>query len=352
MSPGSAPGAAIASLEATCEGWLDAAQNSLEARDLAAAGMALDQAEQHGAHPNQCDGMRWMLAMLLGDFRSAWQASDAIRARGLPDPHRFWHGEDLRGARVIVRCLHGFGDAVQMLRYAPMLAQVAASVVYEVPPRLLDLAPCFKGVTHSITWGEAAPAEPPEYDVQLEVMELPYLFRSEACDLPLTTRYLDLPPSVLADAAKRMGPRTRPRAGVVWAAGEWNPDRSLPLECLGPLLAPPSHEFWNLQGGEARRALDTLPDATLVCGEGILQLAAAISHMDLVITVDTLAAHLAGALGKPVFLLLQHAADWRWQVDREDSPWYPTLSIVRQPRPGDWPGVIAQVCEALAKGTH
>ena len=237
-----------------------------------------------------------------------------------------------------------------MLRYAPRLAALAASVVYEVPPSLLELAPYFSGIDEVMTWGEQAPPQPPAYDVQTEIMELPYLFRTEASDLPIAARYLHLPSPLLARVAARMGPRNLPRAGIVWAAGEWNPERSIPLACLAPLLAHPACAFWNLQGGTARTNLTALQDATSVCGDGILALAATIAHLDLVITVDTLAAHLAGALGKRVFLLLQHAADWRWQSGRDDSPWYPTLRIFRQPTPGDWPGVVAEVCQALSNG--
>ena len=293
--------------------------------------------------------------MRAGDFRTAWQLSDAIRARGLPDPHRFWHGEPLARARVVVRCLHGFGDAVQMLRFAPMLQSLAASVVYEVPPALYELAPCFAGirpgVDQVITWGDHAPARPPAFDVQVEVMELPYVFRTEAPDLPLATGYLKLPPPLLARTAARMGTSTAPRIGLVWAAGEWNPSRSLPVGHLAPLLATPGVEFWNLQGGPARTQLthipNRIPDQTQITGPGILNLAATIAHLDLVITVDTLAAHLAGALGIPTCVLLQHTADWRWQTTRTDSPWYPTLRLFRQPTPNDWPSVIHQIRQTL-----
>ncbi len=336
-----------AELEAAGEAWLARAQEELGARNLAGSAHAISQAEAAGAHPSRCDSLRWMVAMLQGDLGAAWLLSDAIRSRGEPDPHRFWNGEELRGARVIVRCLHGLGDAVQMLRYAPHLARLAADVVYEVAPRMLELAPCFRGVDHAITWGNQAPAQPTLYDLQVEVMELAYLFRTRADGLPVATGYLDLPAALLAETAGAMGARTLPRAGLVWVAGEWNPARSIPPASLRPLLALPAYELWNLQGGEARVQLEGLKDATMLCGEGLLELAATIANLDLVITVDTLAAHLAGALGRPCFLLLQYAADWRWQVDRADSPWYPSLRLFRQPRPGDWTGVIAQVVQAL-----
>ncbi len=291
--------------------------------------------------------------MLEGDFEAAWRESDAIRARGAADPHRFWNGEAVAGAKVIVRCLHGFGDAVQMLRYAPRLGEMASRLIFEVPPRLLPLARCFRGVEEAITWGSLAPSEPPEWDVQVEVMELPYLFRTTVAELPIATRYLALPEKIVQSTSDAMGSPTRPRIGLVWAGGEWNPRRSVSLELLEPLLLRQSAEFWSLQGGAAAGdAADwigagAMRDATAVCGDGLLALAGTIQNLDLVITVDTLAAHLAGALGKPAWVLLQHAADWRWMRAREDSPWYPTLRIFRQPAPGDWRGAVEAARRAL-----
>ena len=294
---------------------------------------------------------RWQEAMLAGRFEEAWRESDAIRHRGSPDPHRFWNGEDLHGARVIVRCLHGLGDAVQMLRYAPRLSEIAASVIYEAPPRLLPLMPCFRGVREAVTWGEQTPGEPPAWDVQVEVMELPYVFRTTVEQLPLAVKYLELPERLVRSAARSMGPKPCTRVGLVWACGEWNPERAVPLPLLGGLLQQRGVEFWSLQGGAAAAEAEGLPlrDATDVCGDGLLALAATIANLDLVITPDTLAAHLAGALGKPAWVMLQHAADWRWMQEREDSPWYPTLRLFRQDSPGDWKTVVDNIAAKLGE---
>ena len=256
---------------------------------------------------------------------------------------------------MIVRCLHGFGDAVQMLRYAPRLREVASRVIFEVPQRMLSLAPLFRGVDEVITWGEAAPEMSPEWDVQVEVTELPYIFRTTIDDLPISTRYLTLPGTILQQAADAMGPATKPRIGVVWASGEWNPERSIPIALLDPMIREASVEFWSLQGDmaadEAGPWIDSgmVRDATAICGDGLVALAATIANLDLVITVDTLAAHLAGALGKPAWVMLQYAADWRWMTERDDTPWYPTVRLFRQPKPGDWSGTIAAVQDALRK---
>lgn len=331
---------------------LAGAECLLDARQIELARQAFSAAQAAGADPDECCAGRWMTAILAGEFASAWRESDAIRARGAFDLHRFWNGEPLHNKKVIVRCLHGFGDAVQMLRYAPRLRELAAQVIFEVPPRLLELARCFDGVEHVICWGTDEPAAN-EWEMQLEIIELPYIFRTMLPELPLAKNYLRLPRKVIQNTAAAMGEAGKPRVGLVWAAGEWNPSRSISPTFLEPVLRNSSVEFWNLQGGRAAGAsgLECLPgavqDATKVCGDGLLPLAATIQNLDLVITVDTLAAHLAGALGKPAWVLLQYAADWRWMITRSDSPWYPTLRLFRQRVPGDWQTVIESVQQAL-----
>lgn len=334
------------------------AEQALADRQHVAAREAFNRAQASGADPNRCGGGRWLAAMLNGDFEAAWRESDALRQRNAPDPHRLWNGEDLHGARVIVRCLHGLGDSVQMMRYAPLLRRIASHLTFEVPPRLQELASSFTGVDNVITWGEAAPAVSPEWDVQVEIMQLPYLFRTHCADLPLATKYLHLSSHSSLNTSQLMSravqsnhdSRRRPRVGVVWAASEWNQARSLPVHLLASLLANPAIEFWNLQGGEAA-ALDHalgMHSADALCGQGLLSLATTIANLDLVLTVDTLAAHLAGALGCPAWVLLEHAADWRWlSAPLQTSPWYPTLQLFRQPTAGDWQSVVRTIVHKL-----
>ncbi len=333
-------------------GLLDHAEALLKGRDVHAAIQVFDHAEGVGEDPDRCAGGRWFAHMLIGDFQAAWQESDEIRRRRGVDPHRFWNGEDLQDKQVIVRCLHGLGDAVQMLRYAPRLKAVCQKLVVEVPPRFVKLARCFAGVDAVVTWGEDAPMKVPDWDVQVEVMELPYIFRTQAAELPIATKYLELPSTLRAKTSVAMGSRERPRVGVVWAAGEWNPARSLPFEFVERLVNEADCEFWNLQGGEGQSAWSDLGQNAGLrdaeeCGEGVLALAGVIAELDLVITVDTLASHLAGALGTPAWVLLQNHADWRWMMERDDSPWYPSVSLHRQRSQGDWSGVVETVRERL-----
>jgi hypothetical protein len=329
---------------------LEEAEALLAARDLAAALDHFDRAESAGADADRCAAGRWQVHMLVGDFERAWQQSDAMRGRGAPDPHRLWQGEELQGRRVMLRCLHGFGDAVQFLRYAGRLRKIASTLITEVPPRFVALARCFDGVEEVVTWCEQAPPEQPKWDVQVEVMELPYLFRTQLNELPLSTRYLRLPPRLTVRST--LSQHDGLKVGVAWSAGEWNPSRAIPIETLQTLFETRGCTFWSLQDGSYRsRSMSPLGNGKMhedpYCRNTLEGLAATISQLDLVITVDTLAAHLAGALGVPGWVVLQHAADWRWMHARDNSPWYPSLRLFRQPSPGDWHAVIAAICRAL-----
>lgn len=317
---------------------LERAECLLDERSLDSAWQSFINAESAGADPDRCGAGRWQIAMLRGDFESAWKESDAVRTRSA-HPESFWTGENIDDRRVIVRCLHGFGDAVQMLRYAPQLAARAGNVVYEVAPRMLPLVRCFKDVSNAITWEDASP----EWDLQIEVMELPQLFRTTISELPLAKNYLNLPESSLQLAADSLGPRRRPRVGLVWTCGDWNPSRNVPPHEFAGLAAL-DVEFWNLEPQSSTKDCFGLQmrDARPFT-DGLLPLAATIANLDLVIAPDTLATHLAGALGKPAFVMLQYAADWRWMVERDDSPWYPSLHLFRQPAPGDWLSVIESI---------
>ncbi|WP_263418614.1 glycosyltransferase family 9 protein [Terriglobus albidus] len=329
---------------------LKLAEQYLELRSLDDALACFTLAERMGADPDRCACGRWFAWMLLGEFEHAWEESDAIRSRGIPDPHRFWQGQDIREQRVIVRCLHGLGDAVQQLRYIAPLRMRAKNVIVQTPPELMELAACVAGDNNVISW--ITPHQPePYWDVQVEVTELSYLFRSTVDSIP-PAPYLPLPHKAIESALFELGPRRRPRIGVVWQAGSWDSARSIPLHQLLPVFEMDGLEFWNLQGGPARRQWSELPFQGRLrdcraCEHGLLSLASVISHLDLVITVDTLVAHLAGALDIPTWVLLQHAADWRWLVSRSDCPWYSSVRLFRQHRPGTWEPVIRAVEAAL-----
>ncbi len=329
---------------------LDRGYGLLRQRQLPEAIEEFNRAEIAGADPDSCAGARWHAWMLLGEMERAWCESDAIRRRGRPDPHRFWQGTRPAGRRVTVRSLHGFGDAVQNLRFLPALQAEAAEVTLQVAPPLLRLARCFAGADRVISWGDGT-TEPP-FDLQMEITELPYLLRCTSAHLRRgASPYLRLPPAILASAGLPER-QEQPRVGLVWQSSGWDAARSVPMLLLEDLLRTSGVELWSLQTAadngpwkEATRRLNLPPRAA---GEGpVEQTAAAIAGMDLLITVDTFAAHLAGALGVPTWLLLRAKADWRWGIDPHRSLWYPSLRLFRQRVEGAWEPVIQQVAAGL-----
>ena len=329
----------------------EAAEELLSSRRIAEALARYAVAERAGEDADRCAAGRWMCHMLNGEYGHAWGQSDLIRQRGTPDPLRFWNGEAIDGKRLLIRCLHGFGDTVQYLRWLPLLSARCADVTVQAAPHMLPLLRLFADAGRVITWNAPGESDAHLWDVQVECAELPYLFRAETHMLP--------PPSrIVVDefAAHRvrgvLGQRTRPRVALAWTGSSYDPSRSIPFEAMLPILSNHTVEFWSLQSqndsADWRRYAERHgwgSRATFVAG--IDELAVVTSEMDLVITIDSLAAHIAGSVGVPTWLLLKHAADWRWMIEREDSPWYPTMKLFRQPREGDWGTVIQRVCDWL-----
>lgn len=326
----------------------------LTARRVPEAIEVLCRAEAAGADADRCAGARWHCWMLLGEMERAWRESDAIRARGGRGAQEFWDGTDPSGRCVMVRSLHGFGDAVQNLRFLRKLRRRAARVMLEVAPEMVGLARCAAGADEVVTWGEQAPAVAPKYDMQVEITELPYLLRCSGQELVAEVPYLRLPEGMLSAAAVRAGDGGLARVGVAWSSSRWDTSRSIAFEAFRVVLSVDEVDFWSLQ-----TAVDNGPWRGLsaergwpvrVAGEGSAEeTAAAIAGMDLVVTVDTFVAHVAGALGRPVWLLLKQDADWRWGLGRSDSAWYPTMRLFRQSERGEWGAVLAEVQDELER---
>lgn len=298
----------------------------------------------------------WFAAMRRGDWEAAWRATDRIelprRARQqtsgfcLRPEHLRWDGTPTQGRSVIVRCEHGLGDTLQFMRLLPLLG--AARLHFLVQPPLVDLLRGVPGLGDVRNYWTDDP--PPPHEVDLEVMELAYALR-------MTPERLPPPPS---PALRSRLPQPAPdwiglddgrlRVGLVWASSAWDTTRSVPLQALAPLFAVPDVRFFSLQQGEPaddpllqRLDIEVLSPHTIE----VRAAAAAMCALDLVIAVDAMPVHLAGSLGVPTWVLLKHEADWRWMQGRDDSPWYPSLRLFRQPQPGDWDAVAQRVAAAL-----
>ena len=282
--------------------------------------------------------------MKRGDLAVAWQINDAVLARRLSQRDEWWQwprhvqpvwtGAPLQDRHVLVRCYHGLGDTLQFLRFAAPLRKVARRVSFWVQPSLVPLVTTAPGIDTVLPLHDGSPAI--DFEVDVEIMELPHALRATPDMIAEGVPYL-FPRPPLRTAAGALA-----RIGFVWRAGTWDPQRSIPAQLLAPLGTADKAEHFSFQMDaieEEVAALDAVDSRTA----NIEELATRILSMDLVITVDTFVAHLAGALGVPTWTLLHSQCDWRWMQRRSDTPWYPAMRLFRQNRPGDWEGVVDEV---------
>lgn len=290
-----------------------------------------------------------------GDYTRGWSGYEWRQhlrlSRGykkdLPEPQ--WNGEPLNGRRILLYSEQGLGDCLQFLRYVPMVQAAGGRVVLEVPHRLQRLAAALPRLDEVLESG----APLPSFSYQSSLLSLPRAFATQLNTVPAQVPYLQVPQEAMLKAQSYSWPESGLRVGLAWAGNPKNPNnrfRSLSLSALQPLFKTEGPHFFSLQ-------MDAPPEHLTVQHTQINDLApftadmadtaAFIAQLDLVITVDTSIAHLAGALGRPVWILLAHNADWRWMLEREDSPWYPTARLFRQSTPGDWATVIARVAAQL-----
>lgn len=291
-------------------------------------------------------------------FDSRWEI-EPLRSLRWSGAAPQWLGENLRGKTLYVFSEQGFGDTLQFVRYVPLAARRGARVVLRVQPELVRLVATMDGVADV---GAVGPP-PPQCDYYCPMMSLPRAFGATLETVPAAVPYFRPDPDAVAAWTRRLAAAGGAlRVGIVWSSGIRYDGRSIfyagisksmTLAQFGPLAAIPGVAFYSLQKGEpAREAARPPPGMRLedVSAElrDFADSAALIQALDLVITVDTAAAHVAGALGKPVWNLLKYHPCWRWLRDRADSPWYPTMRLFRQPEPGDWQSVARAVAAALA----
>ena len=263
-----------------------------------------------------------------------------------------WAGEDFQGKTLLLWCEQGLGDTLMFLRYLPLVKARGGSVVLEAQPSLAQLAATVPGVDLVVPRG----LQKPPYDLQASLLSLPAIFRTDFGNIPGEPPYLEIPdpvPNQEGILQHLRSSKEAVRIGLVWAGNPDHPrddERSIQPALLAPLAELPGVAWFSFQLGDGE--LPPLPGITPLGPllSTFSDTAYALSGMDLLITVDTSMAHLAGALGIPTLVLLTHAPDFRWLLDRADSPWYPSLHLYRQPAVGDWASIIQTLVHDLSQG--
>jgi hypothetical protein len=303
-----------------------------------------------------------MTLLMTGDFLPGWaemewrwktpQLRDARRSFDTP----LWRGEDAAGKTLLIHGEQGYGDHLQFCRYATLAADRGLRVILEVPGALVRVMRPLRGVQRVIAEGDPLPA----FDLHCPMLSLPGAFGTTLASIPATVPYLSVPPEFVAPwgaELTKLAPRRlhvglvwagQPRKGSGFAVAAMDALRSIAFERLAPVLDVPGVAFFSLQKDHAAPAGAPVIDL-MGNMRDFADTAALVANLDLVISVDTAVAHLAGALGKPVWLLNRHNGCWRWLTGRRDSPWYPAFKLYTQPRRDDWESVVAEMAADLAR---
>jgi hypothetical protein len=294
--------------------------------------------------------------LLFGDLSEGWiQYESRWEVPGLIQPERHftqprWGGEPFPGKTLLLHYEQGLGDTLMFIRYAPLAKALGGRVLVAAQVPLADLVATCPGVDEVIPKG----ASLPPFDLHLPLLSLPRVFGTELDTIPADIPYLDVPahvPNRSRLSAALAAAEGRTRIGLVWAG---NPkhhndaNRSIPTRALAPLAELREVAWYSFQLGRSAPPLPGIVTLDPLL-RNLSDTAYALSGMDLVITVDTALAHLAGAMGIPTLLLLPLFPDWRWLLGREDSPWYPSMRLYRQPAAGDWDAVLRRIVEDLAR---
>ncbi|MGD0941918.1 MAG: tetratricopeptide repeat protein [Terracidiphilus sp.] len=295
------------------------------------------------------------------DYESRWRFREVHRSPRVFSQPR-WQGEPLNGRRILLHAEQGLGDTIQFCRYATLVEARGGVVILQVQQPVERLVASLPVVRAGLAETALLGANLPEFDLECPLLSLPAVFGTTVETVPWPGAYLGTDPA-LAFEKRRRTPHVRPnraqplRVGLAWAGNpRYKADqrRSINLKTLLPLLRNSGITWVSLQKGPAAEQMTTLPGDIFVWDgssrdKDLAETAAMIATLDLVVTTDTCIAHLAGAMGKPVWILLPHLADWRWMQQTETTPWYPTVRLLRQREPGDWAGVVARVAVELSQ---
>jgi ADP-heptose:LPS heptosyltransferase len=285
------------------------------------------------------------------EYEWRWRLDDPRARLNLSTP--WWDGGVSRGRTVVLHNEQGFGDTIQMSRYIPLVAAQGAKIIFICQPPLADLLRQLPGIAQVVYSNQPVPP----HDAHCPMLTLPGVMGTTHLSIPAKQQYLAADPQRVRFWQQRLPSNGQLKVGIVWAgqpthANDHN--RSIGLLKLAPLANIPGVWFCSLQKGKASQQIyDRANTLQLANWEKDLRdfgdTAALIANLDLVICVDTAVAHLAGALGKPVWVMLPYVPDWRWMLGRSDSPWYPTMRLFRQPKFGDWESVVREMRDALAE---
>lgn len=303
---------------------------------------------------------RAALLLAMGDFKNGWREYEWRFKRsgaGNVYPHQLktprWQGEDYHGRRLLVHCEQGMGDVLQFFRYLPLVKKRGGTLIMEVHAPLMPLLRSLPHVDEMILFD---PERPPEirHDMHIPLLSLPTIFSSGADTIPNNIPYIQIEPHAAKPWFSHLK-KDHVNIGLVWASSDLNPKRNLPIDQCRSWFQHTGLHFIGLQKGAASGRLTRLKGIASPSTElghrlkDFHDTAAVMSHLDLMISVDTAAAHLAGAMGTPLWVLVPFNADWRWPPRSRNSPWYPSARIFRQRRYGDWNDVIHNVAVTLAE---
>jgi tetratricopeptide (TPR) repeat protein len=289
----------------------------------------------------------------LKEHEWRWKSKDFIcQYRNFSQP--FLDISVIEGRTIFLYAEQGLGDNIQFIRYAPLIAQRGGNVILECSKELKSLLQNITSISKVITYGEQLP----EFDMYCPLLSLPFVFNTRVETIPAKIPYITADTELVRKWGKKLhDDNSLFKIGLVWAGNpkhKNNYDRSCSLEVFRPLTQCENISFYSLQKGEAgKQAKNSFEGMNFIDYmdevHDFADTAALIENLDLIVSVDTAVAHLAGALGKQVWTLLPFAPDWRWMLNREDSPWYPTMRLFRQPSPGDWKSVIDKIKDELCK---
>jgi tetratricopeptide (TPR) repeat protein len=303
--------------------------------------------------PDRADA-HWNLGQVLlaqGDYAGGWPRYEwrwRLKKRA-PRTHvqgPAWDGSDLAGRSILLFAEQGFGDTIHFIRYIPHVAKRGGKIVLACQPEMLRLLQNMEGVAQTVPWTPPFPG----FDVQCSLLSLPGIFNTTLSDIPAIIPYLRPDETLVRQWKARLAPDGPLNVGLAWAGKPDPTDRSAPAAIWSSLAGIPNVRFVSLQKWDAERQHQLVPLEVLNWTSELMDFAdtaALIASLDLVVTIDTAVAHLAGALGKPTWVLLKSDPDWRWMLNRADSPWYPTMRLFREPRVGDWDTPMNQIVEAL-----